>query len=121
MHVGDVEIVALIAPAFVEDLRKLRLRLKIHAQLRGQPAGSRSRWHAIRIDNVERRSSRFRAAASATAAGAAASARPIDQLVTVRANVVIPDAGNKRCRTTITQPIPLQRRAATPDPARTSP
>ena len=56
MHVGDVEIVALIAPAFVEDLFELLFRLQVHAQRCVEPARSRGRDHAIGVDQEKRRS-----------------------------------------------------------------
>ena len=68
MHVRHVEVVALVAPAFVEDLLELLLRLEIHPQRRVRAGpGPACGGVAIGIDEEQ---------AGAGAAGGAAAAAP---------------------------------------------
>ena len=53
VRVRHVEIVALVAPAFVEDLLELRLRLQVHPQRRVETSLAGLRRIAIRVDEEQ--------------------------------------------------------------------
>src|SRR5262244_1860939 len=124
VHVRHVEIIALVAPAFIEYLFELFFRVEVHAQRYVEPSLSRLRRLAIGVHQEERRtSSAARALAATTPPAAEAAARAIDQLVTVRAHVVLGDAGDERRGPAIAQTVTLQRvsTAASSEPASTTP
>src|SRR5712692_4942871 len=105
VHVRDVEIVALVAPAFVEDLLELFFRIEIHAEVRVEPASPRLWRYSICIDDKER-GSRWPATKGRRAAGAATTAgRAVDELAAIRAHFISGNAGNERRRASIAQPI----------------
>ena len=110
MRVLHVEIVALIAPAFAEDLLELLAGLQVHPERHVEPPLPGRRRVAIRIDKKQVDGSAGPAATSATACPAA---RAIEKLPTVGAHVVLGNAGDEWRRTPVADAIPLQRRAAT--------
>ena len=111
VHVRHVEIVALVAPAFVEDL------LELLASARDTCAASRS-------DVPDRLAARLRSASTRTEvhrwrrrrrhahARRHRRRRAIEQLATVGADVVLRDAGHERRRAPIAQAIAMQGGAA---------
>ena len=75
---GHIEIVALVAPAFIEDLFELFLGIEIHPQAEGQPTLTR-RWRiAIGINDEKRRSGRRATGAWSSTTAAAATGRAIN-------------------------------------------
>src|ERR1041385_8940966 len=109
VHVRHVEIVALVAPAFVEDLFELFLRLEIHAQRVVQTSGAGLRRRSIRIDEVQLRRWRIRAKADrSTTLTTATTSRAINDLAMIRADLVSHNVVDERHRTTIAKTIPLQ-------------
>src|SRR6185503_13365025 len=99
MHVWHVEIVALVAPALVQDLFELFLRLEIHPQRYVQTSLSGSWRSAISVNQKQRRGRRSTSWGCGTAIGTSASSRcAIDELMTIRTNLVAKDAGNESRR-----------------------
>src|SRR5437588_10580910 len=80
MHVRHVEIVALIAPAFVENLFELFFGIEIHPQSKANAAGIRLRRSSIRIDDEERRNRRASTESRAATTTAAPSRGTINKL-----------------------------------------
>src|SRR5229473_1015807 len=102
VHVWHIEIVALVAPAFVEDLFELFFWIEVHPQTEVQPAGARLRRCSICI-NDKKRGSRGPATESYTTGG-----RAIDELAAVSADFEGRDPGNERRHTPIAQAKPDQ-------------
>src|SRR6266850_7983865 len=91
VHISDVEIVALVAPAFVEDLLELLLGIEIHPQRDIDASLARLRRAAIGINYEKRRHRRRRARdRGSTTSGAS---RAIKQLASVRTHYVSRHAG----------------------------
>src|ERR1051325_8927395 len=86
VHVRHVEIVALVAPAFVEDLFELFLRLEIHAQRVVQTSGAGLRRRSIGIDEEQLRRRRIRTKATAwsTTLTTSTASRTINKLAMIR-------------------------------------
>ena len=102
MHVGHVEIVALIAPAFVEDLFELLFRFKIHAQRNVQTTRTGLRRIAISINEEQLRRGRLTEATAWTTTLTTATTRgAINQPAFVGADLVSRDVADKRRRTAI--------------------
>src|SRR5215468_3674299 len=123
VHIRHVEIIALVAPAFIEDLFELFFRIEVHAQRHVEPPLSRLRRLAIGVHQEEPGgASSARALASTTATASEAATSAIDQLVTVRAYVVFGYSGNERRLPAIAQTITLQcaSTAASAEPASTT-
>src|SRR6267378_2315576 len=74
VHVGHVEIVTLIAPAFVEYLFEFFTRIEVHAQIHIKPARARLWWSSICVHHEKRWSWRRTTRARPTPAAAASSA-----------------------------------------------
>ena len=89
MLVLHVEVVALIAPRFVEDLLVLLLRIDVGAQIALDAALPGLRRIAIRVDEEERRAAAAGCGAAAATATTGAARATIEQLVTVGAHVVV--------------------------------
>ncbi len=114
VHVGHVEVIALVAPAFVEDLLELFLGLQIHAQVRrsagplrlAEPARSAS------TRNSDGPAGRAAPPRAASAAPPPPPRRAIHQLVAIGADIVGRNAGDERRGSAIAQTIALQRAAA---------
>src|SRR5262249_38128502 len=102
VQVGDVKIIALIAPAFVEDLAELFLGFEVHAKGDVQTAGAGLRSLTIRVDQEQLRS-RPRGAAAATASSGSSGCGAIDELVAIGADVVGGDSGDEGRRTAVAQ------------------
>ncbi len=109
VEVRHVEVVALVAPAFVENLLVLFARVEIHAQADVEaslPCLRRS--IAVRIDQEEVHGAPACGRATTAAASTAATAGAIEQLAAVGADRVLGDAGHERRSTPIAQAIPLK-------------
>src|SRR5712692_3678917 len=111
VHVRHVEIIALVAPAFIEDLFELLFRIEIHAQVNIKSARTRRWRRSIRINN-KKRGSRGPTTKGCGTASATAS-RAIDELVTIRADFICSDTVDERCGFSIAQAITDQLAAAT--------
>src|SRR5947209_14438104 len=84
VQVRHIEIVALIAPTFVEDLFEFFFGIEVHAESEIDASRAGLRRIAIRVDDEQRRSWwPSRAGASAATAAASGSGRAIDQLAAV--------------------------------------
>src|SRR5438045_9261797 len=94
--IRHVQVVALIAPRFVEDLLVFLFRIDERAELGVQSALSGLWWRAIRVDEEES----WAIAAARGRASSTSSTRPtagsIQQLVAVEADVIVGDAGDER-------------------------
>ena len=112
VHVRHVEVVALIAPALVEDLLELLLRIEIHAQCRVHASLSRRGRIAIGVDEEQPWTGRA-ARGAAAAATPAATAGAIEQLASVGADGVLGRAGDEGRGATIAQAIADDAAAAT--------
>src|SRR5690349_21756267 len=108
VHVWHVEIVAFIAPAFVEDLRELRFRIEIHPQRNVQTARARLRWCAIRIDDEQLRWWRRGETSAARTTLATAKPGTIDNLAAIGADVVSHHIIDERRDAAIAQAITHQ-------------
>src|ERR1044072_6081645 len=109
VHVLHVKIVALIAPAFVEDLFELFLRLEIHAQREVQTSRARLWRCAIGIDEEQlRRRSIAGTATWTTALTTTTGRRTIDQLATIGADFISSNIARERRRTAIAETITPQ-------------
>src|ERR1041385_4032104 len=99
MHVRHVEIVALVAPAFVEDLFELFLRLEVHAQRVVQTSGAWLRRRSIGIDEEQLRRRRIRTkAAWTTALSTTATSSAINELAMIGTDFVSRDVVDERRR-----------------------
>src|SRR5712692_6090071 len=112
VHVRHVEIVALVAPTFIEDLLELFFRIEIHAEVNVETAGTRLWRRSICIDDKKRRS-RGPATKGRRTAAASTAGRAIDEFVTVRAHFIGGNPGNKRRRAAIAKAIANQLAATT--------
>src|SRR5207244_702833 len=116
VQVRHIEIVALIAPTFVEDLFEFFFGIEVHAQGEVHAPGSGLRRISIRVDDEQRRSWwPSRAGAGATTAAASASGGAIDQFAAIGAHFKRGNTIDKSCRAPIAQSITNQfiSRAAT--------
>src|SRR6185312_518545 len=106
VHVLHVEIVALVAPAFVEDLFELFLRLEIHAQSEVQTTCAWLWSCAIGIDEEQLwRRSIAGSATWTTTLTTAPSRGAIDQLATIGADFVRSNVTGECCRTAVAKTI----------------
>ena len=112
VHVLHVEVVALQAPAFVEDLLELGFRLEVHAERRGEAALACLRNIAIGVHEEQPRSTARCGCSAAPAAATPTPAGAIQQLAAVSADVVLGHALHERSGPTIRQAVPMQRAAA---------
>ena len=112
VEVRHVHVVALIAPAFEEDLLVLLARLEIHAQRDVEPPGIRLRRIAIGVDDEQGRPGGRAAATTAATSAAATTAGAVQHLVPVGAHRIRLRAGDERRRPARAQLIPMQRGAA---------
>src|SRR5262245_28244210 len=109
VHVRHVEVIALVAPALVKDLFELFFRIEIHAQRHVEPPLALLWRLTIGVNQEERGAGAAAGARAATTAPAAESAASaIDQLMAVRAHVIIGDSGHELRGATIAQTIALQ-------------
>src|ERR1041385_7957117 len=110
VHVRHVEIVALVAPAFVEDLFELFLWFEIHAQRVVQTSGAGLRRRSIGIDEEQLRRRRIRTTAATwtTPLTAPPTSRAINELATICADLVSNDVAHECRCPTIAQAITLQ-------------
>ena len=81
-----VEVVALVAPALVEDLLELLARVEIHPQADVEASLARLRRVAVRVDEEEVDGGATRGSAAASAAATAATTGAIEQLAAVGAD-----------------------------------
>jgi hypothetical protein len=110
VHVRHVEIIALVAPTLVEDLFELFFRIEVHAQRHAEPPLALLRRLTIGVHQEKRGAGCGAGARAATTPPAAESAAgAIDQLVAVRAHVIIGDSGHELRGATVAQTIALQR------------
>src|SRR5262245_23884138 len=96
VHVRHVEIIALVAPSFIEDLFEFLFRIEVHAQRYVKPPLARLRRLPIGIDKEERGTGGACALAATTTTSASTSASAVDQLVSVGAYIIIGDACDER-------------------------
>lgn len=94
LHVLHIEIVALIAPPFIEDLSELRPWIHEHAKRGIHPPRAGLRYRAIRVHQMQR---------------PVGPRRPIEQLPAISADRVLRDALGERCCTPCAQLVPMQR------------
>ena len=101
VHVWYVEIIALVTPAFVEDLFELGLRIEIHPETEIQFPLTGLRRIFVCVNQIERRHRRLatKTAASATACGA------INQLVAIGANGICRDTVDESRCFAVTKPV----------------
>src|SRR5215813_12534137 len=111
VQVWDIEIVALIAPAFIEDLFELFFGIEVHAQRKVDASGSGLRRVAIGINHEQRRNW-WPPAECGAASTTASTAGAEYQLAAVSADVVISDALDKGGRAPIAETVTNQLAAA---------
>src|SRR6266480_4622859 len=104
VHVRDVEIVALVAPAFVEDLFEFFFRIEVHAKVYVDSAGTRRWRRSIGVNDKKRGGGRPATESPTTAA----TGRAIDDLPAISADFKGRDALNERRHPPIAQAIPDQ-------------
>src|SRR5262249_11947556 len=97
-------IVALIAPAFVEDLFELFFRIEVHPQRVVQTAAARLRRSSISVNN-EHLGSWLTSRAPTSAETAATTSRPVDDLASIGADFERRHATGKSRRPAIAQAI----------------
>src|SRR6185369_3882344 len=115
VHVRHVEIVALVAPAFVEDLFELFSRLEIHAQRIVQTSGAGLRRRSISVDKEQlRRRSVCAAAEWTTTLAAATSGSAVNELATIGADLIRGDIADESVCASIAETITPQLAAAAP-------
>ena len=103
VHVGHVEIVTLLAPAFVENLFEFFFRVEIHPQVEVDSTLARRWWSSICVHDKERGS--WRRATCGARTTSATTAGAIDKFVTVRADFVSHNTGGERSRSAIAKPV----------------
>src|SRR5436853_14093 len=87
VQVWHIEIIALVAPAFVEDLFEFFLGIEIHAKINVEPAGARLWRDSICVNDEEGRSRR-RATGSRPGSATTATRGAINQLAPIRTDFV---------------------------------
>src|SRR6185369_5779775 len=108
VHVWHVEIVALIAPAFIEDLFELFFRVEIHAQRNVQTTGASLRRSAIGIDEEQLRRWRCSKTSTTRTTLPTANCSAIDELATIGTDLVTRHVGRKRSDATIAEAVTHQ-------------
>jgi hypothetical protein len=111
VQVRHVQVVALRAPALVEDLAELLLRLEVHPKRDTEAPLSCLRRLAIGVDEEQRDVRRLSFPASAPASAETA-ARPVQELAAVGADGKRRDAGDEGRRAPIAEAIAVQRGSA---------
>ena len=123
VQVRNIEIVALIAPTFVEDLFEFFFGIEVHAQSEIDASAAGLGRIAISVDDEQRRSWwSSRTGATATTSAATASGGAIDQFAAVGTDFEGSHAVDEACRAPVAQSIPNQiiRGGATTTSATTS-
>src|SRR5687767_7759449 len=111
VRVGHVQVVALMPPAFVEDLLELFSGFEIHAERRVEAALVRLRSVPVGVDQEQTDTAAFGAAAT-SAAAAAPAARPVEQFASIRADVVLGHTLHEGGGAPIGEAITMQRASA---------
>src|SRR5579883_2946483 len=113
VHVGDIQVVALVAPVFVEDLLELFAGFEVHAELRIERSLAGLGRLAVGIDEEDLRAAPAggcRAAAASASASACAGAA-VNELVAIGADLILRDAAGERCGPAVAQAVAHERRA----------
>src|SRR5258705_1442060 len=106
MHVWHVELIALVAHTFVEDLFEFFLWFEVHPKGKIKPTLARLWWRAICVTQIQLWCRRNAARAPwATAGSSSATSGSINQLAAIRAHFIRRNAGCKSSCPTITQAV----------------